>query len=195
MAKLTLAAMLAATATVYATKADAKALVDAGHAEINPNIANPDNAKEFAVRLTDAGKTAAIDAANAGGDNAGNRADDDSGDEFEIETVPADFIGEKRRRGAGESRYPFDKLGAPVAGEALSAFFVPATAKMPEPWNSLSSAMSAAARRHAKVTGTKPAKDRNGVDTTRNTYEHTRKFAAKEGERKGVKGAWVARTL
>lgn len=104
---------------------------------------------------------------------------------------------------AGTEKYPFSTLKAPVNG-ATDAFFVPATEKMPDPATSLVSAVSAANRRYAEVTG-KRTVEVKGKPQERNEYKYSRKFEVFEGARlngayapKGTPnaeaGAWIART-
>lgn len=187
--KLALAAIVAATkgttGYLYATEADAKPFIDAGHAEMNKDVINPDNASEFAVRATGEG----INAVDNPNGVQPNQIEEESAFAFaEIDTP------ERRARGPGTGeRYPFSQLPAPVNGKSR-AFFVPATEKMPEPAKSLQSAVSAASRRYATKVGESDYTKPDGTPGKRARYEFERKFAVTPGEHNGAKGAWVART-
>jgi hypothetical protein len=187
MAKLTLAALVAATAAApgftYATANEAKKLVEAGFAETNtdPAQANPANAKEFPVRATQAG----IDQHNA--DVAKASAPKPA---FTFSTAP---LPTSKRKGGGRAvTYPFADFPAPENGIA-SRIFVPATEKMPDPVKSLASTVSQASRDFATVTGTRPGKSRTGATINKNIYAFTRKFSVEAGEENGVKGAYIYR--
>ncbi len=96
--------------------------------------------------------------------------------------------------GAAQEKYPFASLKAPRSATDLDAFFVPASAEMPDPVKSLTSAVSAANRRYATITGTKT----NKKGKTVNVYKRDVEFAVFAGTQdntpNGVKGAWIART-
>lgn len=196
MAKIALAALVAASANapgfLFATKKDVDALVKAGHAEVNEQMVDPSNAKQFAVRATQAG----IDFAAANPATETQTPPRDEAPAFEIESIAREAVSTKKRANAGTSRYPFDKMPDPVEGQPFPAFFVPATDKMPDPAKSLQSAISAANRKFATKTGEKPY-EKDGETKMRGIYSYTREFKATAGERTkdGVttKGAWIAR--
>ena len=181
MAKIDMAAIVAATnagSFVYVAEKDAAKEVKAGLVEINTD-------------MKDANGNVAARATAAGIASVNGSASEPGAAKFAIVTGPAL---EKPKRGAGRGNlYPFDQLPAPDANGNTAKFFVPATEKSPEPWKSLSSTVSAASRSFAKITGTKPGKNKNGEEIQRNIYEFDRKFALIEGEQNGVKGAWVER--
>lgn len=192
MAKVTLAALVAATASagyLYATEKDAKDIVAAGYAEVG--AANPDNPKEFAIRATPAG----VEAHNAASQPAPATEMKSS---FEFMTGTADELAATKRKSGRASKYPFADFPAPTldANGNVTNFakiFVPATDKMPNPVKSLSSTVSAANRQFAKVVGTKPGKNRKGEEIQKNIYEFTRKFEIVPGEHNGQNGAFIRR--
>jgi hypothetical protein len=110
----------------------------------------------------------------------------------------------KRGGGGGGApiKYPFDKL------EVGNSFFVPATAKLPNPLKTLGSTISSANLRYANVTGEKVVTrakrgeknklvlDANGdkiMETkTVPVYEFTRKFSIRGVEAGKSYGSWVA---
>lgn len=95
--------------------------------------------------------------------------------------------------GAAQEKYPFASLKAPRSASDVDAFFVAATEKMPDPVKSLTSAVSAANRRYATVTGEKT----NAQGKKSKIYEYNVKFDVFPGTAdntpNGQKGAWVAR--
>lgn len=192
MAKLKLAALVAATAIepgfIYASIKDAADLVASGDAE-QSTAPNPVKATEFATRASEAGKAkqAAIDAAAQAPAPA-----------FSFITSPAIERG-GRRGGGRKHKYPFADFPAPVTGAdgkmITAKIFVPVSAAMPDPVKSLSSTVSQASRDYANVTGTKPAKGKNGLPTTRNIYTFERKFAVSPATENGVKGAYIERII
>jgi hypothetical protein len=162
-------------------------------AEMNEGVVNPGNATEFAVRATAEGinrMNTTTDSNAAPVPTQGSTATGKPS--FAIETIDAPTS--KPRGGGGVNIYPFDDLPAPAADGKVAAFFVPATDSKPKPWESLQSAVSAATRRYATKTGEKAFTKADGSEGTRATYDYTRKFKLSEGERQGVKGAWVSRT-
>ncbi len=198
---LTLAMIVGATQSemgfMYAGKDAAAPFIAEGVAEINEGVVNPENANEFAVRATAEGinrMNTTTDSNVAPVPNQGSTATGKPS--FAIETI--DAPASKPRGGGGVNIYPFDDLAAPTKDEAgkvkQAAFFVPATDAKPKPWESLQSAVSAATRRYATQTGSKTFTKADGSEGTRATYDYTRKFKLTEGERQGVKGAWVSRT-
>lgn len=113
--------------------------------------------------------------------------------DFEIETVPQEIVN-KRRTGAGRpDKYPFAQLPAPVEGQPLPGFFVPATDAMPEPHKTLQATAWTASKRYARDVGTEEYQTKDGETKTRTKREYDRKFRVREGEKNGVKGAWVFR--
>lgn len=198
---LTLAAIVAATQSdtgfLFASQEAAAPFINDGLAEQNTGMANPDNANEFALRATAEGINRMNTTTDSNVANVPSQGSTATGKpSFEIETI--DAPASKPRGGGGVNIYPFDALSAPVTGEdgkvKQAAFFVPATAEKPKPWESLQSAVSAATRRYATKTGEKTFAKADGSQGTRATYDYTRKFKLSEGERQGVKGAWVSRT-
>lgn len=198
---LTLAMIVAATQSeqgfMFASKEAAAPFLNnvPPLAEMNEGVVNPDNATEFAVRATAEG----INSMTTTDTNApapAPAAATPAKPVFAIEMI--DAPASKPRGGGGVNIYPFDDLAAPVTGPdgkpKQAAFFVPATASKPKPWESLQSAVSAATRRYATQTGEKTFKKADGSEGKRATYDYTRKFKLSEGERQGVKGAWVSRT-
>jgi len=181
MAKIELAALVTATLAgnfLYASVKDAKKLLDSGMAEMNEQMANPENDKEFAIRATPKG----IESMNT------------STATTSLAFVTGPALDTPRRGGSGRSsKYPFETWPAPDENGNTAKIFVPATDKTPDPAASLSSTVSAANRRFAEVTGTKPGKNRNGEVIQKNIYNFTRKFRAVAGEHNGVKGAWLER--
>jgi len=177
MAKVTIAALAAATASaagfMYATEKDAKHLVEKGLAEVG--AVNPENAKEFAIRATDAGMAEAAKETATGASAAS------SGSKFEFRTYKAADREATKSRSGRSTKYPFDDFPEPSydnEGNLLEGpeIFIAATEKMPDPAKSLSSTVSAANRRYAVVTGTKPGKNKKGEDIQKNIYDFKRKF-------------------
>lgn len=197
---LTLAMIVAATQSamgfMYAGKDAAAPFIAEGLAEINEGVVNPDNANEFAVRATAEGINRMNTTTDSNTAPVPTQTSAPAKPSFAIETIDAPVS--KPRGGGGVNIYPFDDLSAPVTGPdgkpKQAAFFVPATASKPKPWESLQSAVSAATRRYATQTGEKTFKKADGSEGKRATYDYTRKFKLSEGERGGVKGAWVSRT-
>lgn len=187
MAKIDLAAVVAATLAgnfLYASEKDAKKLLADGFVEMNTAMANPANDKEFAIRATQQG----IAAMNTTNEPEATTTD------FAFVTGPA--LDKPKRTGSGRtSRFPFENWPAPDAAGNTAKIFVAATDKVPEPWKSLVSTISAANRRFAEVTGTKPGKNKNGEEIERNVYKFTRKFVLVKGEHNGKNGAWIERVL
>lgn len=169
----------------YGPENEAKAFVDAGFMEMNPNLRNADGL--VAVRATQAGV-----------DEVGGADDANKG--FEVTKFGDDVLEEaknrKRAGGTRTSKYPFDSLN-----EVGDGFFIPATEKMPEPAKSMSSAITNAQKRYAEETGkteTKPVYEKNEdgervqvgekeVPVMRNTREF--KIVPRDG------GAVIVRTL
>lgn len=196
---LTLAMIVAATQSeagfLFASKEAVAPFIAEGLAEQNEGMPNPANGDEFATRATAEG----INRMNTSTDTQApvpNQGSTATGKPtFAIETI--DAPANKPRGGGGVNIYPFDDLPAPTMVDGKpkqAAFFVPATDAKPKPWESLQSAVSAATRRYATKTGEKSFAKADGSTGTRATYDYTRKFKLSEGERQGVKGAWVSRT-
>ncbi|MGL5002858.1 MAG: hypothetical protein ACRDAM_07945 [Casimicrobium sp.] len=190
IAHIALATLVAATRSetgfMFATPASVEPLIAFGDAEMNMEVVNPANETEFAVRATAKGLNATMSTENPTPAPAPSTKP-----VFTIETIDRPTV--RRRGNSGASAYPFDALPAPDTNGKVSAFFIPATASKPEPWKSLQSAVSAATRKYATETGEKSFTKGDGTTGTRKTYDYTRKFAAVEGTREGVKGAWVSR--
>lgn len=193
-AALTLAAIVAATQSdtgyLFASATDAAPFITAGHAEQNTGVVNPEKADEFATRATAAGINA-HSATSAPEQPAAKPT-------FAIMEVDAEDVPAKRRGSMGAQLYPFDDLGEPYVGadgkQKYRSFFVPATDKMREPWKSMTSAVSAAARKYATQVGTKQVTKKDGTVTERGKYEYTRKFRLTEHALPdGTKGAIVSR--
>lgn len=148
---------------MFADPKDAKELVDAGLAEGNPEIKNPENEKQIAFRLTDKGQA---EAKNSG--NGGN-----SVPTFVIAAVPRPAVRRLGEDGGGSSKYPFEKL------EPGQAFFIPSPPDMKQPSKSFGSMVSAANKRF-----------RNNEDYRRFT---TRSMTGDAFGQPGVKGIAVFR--
>lgn len=192
---------------IFVNPNEALPLVNAGLIETNPNMVN--DAGEIAARATEAGaKTVADMSAITAAPAASTPAPAAS-------PAPATFVrasfvppAKERKPREGGEKYPFGELSAPNAATgAVDAFFVPASADMPDPVKSLASAVSAANRRYATVTGTETvkdkdgnvAKDKDGRDKVRNVYKYNRKFEVFAGTAdntpNGQPGAWIGRTM
>ena len=125
---------------------DVKALVDAGHIEVNHQI--KDASGKIAARATatllashEAGTTAAIDTAPAV--------------TFTLESsVPLPPAAKGGRR---DEQYPFSKM------DVGQSFFVPVTEKYPKPWETFGSTVSSATRRFATQHPTETKTNRKGV--------------------------------
>lgn len=186
MAKVELSEIVAATNTggfVYATEKEVAKLLKDGMVEQNPAMTD---GNKIATRATQKG----IDSMNTTATAAGTATA--TAPAFEIEVGPA--LDRPKRGNAGKpDKYPFDQMPAPDANGNTARIFVAATEKMPEPWKSLSSTVSAASRRYSRVVGTKPGKNNKGEEITKNIYEFDRKFAVVEGDRNGQKGAYIER--
>lgn len=128
-----LAAMAIAMAVppnyMFVDPKDAKELVDAGLAEGNGEIKNPENEKQIAFRLTEKGQA---EAKNTG---------DKSIPTFVIAAVPRPPVRRSGEDGEGGSKYPFDRL------EPGQAFFIPSPEGMKQPSKSFGSMVSAANKR------------------------------------------------
>ena len=177
-----LAAIVAATADpgygMFANDADLSAMVADGLVATNPGLTDEENGvARIAAMATDAGKKAHADA----GSTDANAAPKPEKVKIAVTTMKRPEA-VKRTRASGESKYPFDTLELPN-GDEVSSFFVPATADMPDPAKSLTSAVSQANRKYGTVTG----KNARGHDT----YQYTRVFRIAPSE--DPKGAYVWR--
>jgi len=165
--------------------------------EVNINQPDPNDSTKVACRITRAGESFLI--VNA---SPINEVSPVTGG-FEVITnavLPAS----KRGGGGGGApmKYPFDKL------EVGNSFFVPATAKLPNPLKTLGSTISSANIRYANVIGEKEVTrakrgeknrlvlDDNGAKImetkTVPQYEFTRKFSIRGVEAGKTYGGWVA---
>jgi hypothetical protein len=165
--------------------------------EINIHEPDPSDKSKVACRVTTAGAALLTANQNPVIEKVENKMSYEIIDDAELPPI-------KRGGGGGgaPTKYPFDQL------EVGKSFFVPATAKLPNPLKTLGSTISSANHRYAKVTGEKVVErskrgarnklvlDANGnkIMETKNvpTYEFTRKFTIR-GVKAGVKyGNWVA---
>lgn len=173
-----LAAIVAATADpgygMFEQNDELKTLVDDGLVAVNTGLTEGNS---IAAMATDAGKKAHADAGSTG-DAAAPKPEKVK---IAVTTMKRPEA-VKRTRASGESKYPFDTLELPN-GDEVSSFFVPATADMPDPAKSLTSAVSQANRKYGTVTG----KNARGHDT----YQYTRVFRIAPSE--DPKGAYVWR--
>jgi hypothetical protein len=165
--------------------------------EINIHEPDPSDKSKVACRVTTAGAALLTANQNPVIEKVENKMSYEIIDDAELPPI-------KRGGGGGgaPTKYPFDQL------EVGKSFFVPATAKLPNPLKTLGSTISSANHRYAKVTGEKVVErskrgarnklvlDANGnkIMETKNvpTYEFTRKFTIR-GVKAGVEyGKWVA---
>lgn len=139
---------------------DLRALAAAGLINVNDAMRSND---QIPAMATEQGKQAIMTEAT-------ETVQPQTAGKFALVTIPRPAP-QKRTRAARkpvESKYDFDSLAAPDENGNVSALFVPATEKMPDPVKSLSSTVSQANRRYAKVIGL----DKNG----HRVYEYTRIF-------------------
>jgi len=165
--------------------------------EINIHEPDPSDKTKVACRVTTAGASLLTANQNPVTEKVENKMSYEIIDDAELPPI-------KRGGGGGgaPTKYPFDQL------EVGKSFFVPATAKLPNPLKTLGSTISSANHRYATVTGEKVVErskrgarnklvlDANGskiMETkTVPTYEFTRKFTIR-GVKAGVEyGKWVA---
>jgi hypothetical protein len=129
--RASLTTLIAATDTapnyLFAKPADMKELVDAGYAEGNPDLKNPNAKTEIAFRVTDAGRAAAT------GTQAATKPT------YVIAKVAMPSIARQNSEG---SKYPFASL------EPEQAFFIPSEAKNAS--KSFGSLVSAENKKYAK---------------------------------------------
>lgn len=156
---LDLLKLIEATGGAYLTQDEGKEAVDAGNAIVNMDNAQGNTAF---VTLTEAGKALLADAAS------------ESKPVFEIDDyVPP--MPEKKRRGKGGSKYPFDAL------KVGQSFHVPVTANMPNPVSAIASSLTGARRKYEV-----PMLDANGKPVFETV---TVKTYAKDTNGKRIKGA------
>jgi len=139
---------------------DVKALVDAGHVEVNHEIKDPSG--KIAARAT-----ATLLASHAAGATVTDSA---PANVFVLESgIPLPPAAKGGRR---DEQYPFSKMGV---GQS---FFVPVTAKYPKPWETFGSTVSSATRRFATEHPTDKKKNRKGVEVA--VLVATRKFTLRQ---------------
>lgn len=178
---------------LFVLPADAAPLADAGLIEQNPLIADQSGA--LATRATQKGieemsKTHAAAVSEPQAAPATAPAAPLVRSNFVIASVP---LPDTKRSGRKSNTYPFDEL---AVGQA---FFVPASADMPNPHKSLASTVAGAMNRHAVPTGTQRV---NRKGKTVDDMKRTRIFELRKvedgaifGEQyKGTTGAGVWRT-
>lgn len=165
--------------------------------EINIHEPDPSDQTKVKCRVTTAGASFLTANQNPVIEKVENKMSYEIIDDAELPPI-------KRGGGGGgaPTKYPFDQL------DVGKSFFVPATAKLPNPLKTLGSTISSANHRYATVTGEKTVErskrgarnklvlDANGnkIMETKNvpTYEFTRKFTIR-GVKSGVEyGKWVA---
>lgn len=165
--------------------------------EINIHEPNPSDSSEVACRVTTAG--AALLTANQ------NSVIEEKHNMSNFEVITDAVLPPIKRGGGGggaPTKYPFDNL------QVGNSFFVPATAKLPNPLKTLGSTVSSANHRFATVVGEKEVErskrgERNKLVLDANghkimevktvpVYQFTRKFTIR-GVKAGVKyGNWTA---
>lgn len=197
--QLLAALVQSATGFLYLTGAEGKPLVDAGFAEANTSMTDPNDPNKVAVRATDAGKAhlASVNAPAASTAGAGAVS------AFAVISNAALPIA-KRGGGSGgaPAKYPFAEL------ELNQSFFVPVSPDMPDPVKTLGSTISGANHRYATQVGEKTVtrtkrgdgnralKDGNGNNVketvTVPTYEYSRKFSIRRVEAGVQYGEWKA---
>lgn len=185
----------------YLSAADGMALAQAGLIAPNPAQVDPNDANRVAVYLTEAG--AAFVAEHAGDADTGSAERELTADDYELDDdVPL----APRKRGAGKAeskprvaKYPFDRL------EVGISFHIPVTAKQPEPWKSVNSAVSLATKsydvpdldeagneQHETVAVKKRGPDGKMVETgetvSRVKMKHTRVFTIRRVDESDKRG-------
>ncbi len=169
--------------------------------EINIHDPDPSDKTRVACRVTTAG--AALLTAHQNPVIEGNNSMELNVSKFEVIT---DAVLPPIKRGGGgggaPTKYPFDNL------QVGNSFFVPATARLPNPLKTLGSTVSSANHRYANVVGEKEVErskrgERNKLVLDANgnkimevrivpVYQFTRKFTIR-GVKAGVKyGNWAA---
>lgn len=191
------AASVAESGYVFKSAFDVAYLIENGLVEQNEGIVN--EAGEFATRATEAGiaaLNATVQTAPAETKVEEPKTERKVNMSFKIEKgIP---VPKTTRGSARTSAYPFDSM------EVGDSFFIAASEKHPEPEKSLASTISGATKRYDVAD-----LDENGVQKTKSTrnpktgevkegvpaMKHTRVFVIRAGEKDGVKGARVFRTL
>lgn len=187
------AATLGAEQMLYVAEKVAAPLVSAGFAEQNPDIKN--DAGELATRATAEG-IAAYPVADAGSNTnmiaeGGNATP--SKPSFAIAEV--EMPASRRAGRSGSAAYPFEHL---AVGQS---FFVPATAKRPNPAKQLGSTVTSANKRFSEeIEGeTRTNRKGNTVPVTRQLRKfeirHVADGAPWGTDHAGVEGAGIWRTL
>lgn len=163
----------------FERNADLNELIEGGYAVINESLT--DDKGHIATMATDKGKQAHADAANTGGEKPTESKEKPV---YSVMTMarPAPA---KRERASTGSKYPFDDIAAPGADGQVNGFFVPVSDDMPEPWKSLSSAVSQYNRKHGNVVG----QNARGHDV----YAYTKRFKITKIDEGDNKGAFVWR--
>lgn len=145
-----MSALLAAAATaphylfVNPDDAAAKELADAGFLDLNREIANPKNKKEFAARLNEAG-VAAANTDQAGQSAPTNGNGNGNGNSFAIINFELPKIARKGGGGARKSKYPTDQL------QPGQAFFIPVGDDVKSPSKTYGSIASLANRKYGDL--------------------------------------------
>lgn len=170
---------------------DTNELVNAGFIEINMQMG--DGQGNFAARATDAGKAFLANPATSGmntqaaGASAPVTPNRPTFERATLTTLPK--LPDRKPSGVdGVEKYPFSEL-RPVTNGQYDGVFVAPTEKMPDPAKSLISAVSAANRRFATVTGNKTTAKGKVVQT----YDKTREFKVYPSEDANKPGAWIIR--
>src|SRR5208283_1021121 len=127
---------------------DVKALVDAGHIEVNHEI--QDASGKIGARAT----AKLLESYTTGAD--ATAGDFVPATTFVLESgIPLPPAAKGGRR---DEQYPFSKMGVD------QSFFVPVTEKYPKPWETFGSTVSSATRRFATQHPTETHKNRKGID-------------------------------
>lgn len=145
---------------------DVKALVDAGHIEVNPSI--KDASGKIAARATTtlltSHSTNEATASVPGAETIATTAT------YELEVgIPLSIA---KRGGKKDEQYPFSKM------EIGQSFFVAATAAYPKPWETFASTVSSATRRFSTASATETKPNRKGVQVP--VLTATRKFTLRQ---------------
>lgn len=175
---------------------DANELQSLGLIEVNTGMG--DGNGKFAARATDAGIARSNQPLNETEASAPMGAPGSSNPKPSFERRMLSKLPEKAPRAVSANglqpraeTYPFSQLVPKTADGQFDGVFVPKSEKMPDPVKSLVSAVSAANRRFAKVTGEKV----NAKGKTVKTYQKTRTFEVYPSEDMQNKpGAWIVRT-
>lgn len=199
-----IASATAANSFMYVSKEDGMPLLATNPPliEVNTSMLDPNDANKAAARITLAGTNLlkGLTQVNTQATPAG------PAETFEILSgiaLPPSKRGNKLGGGGAPTKYPFDKL------EVGQTFFVPVSAKHPDPVKSMGSTVSAAHARFAQKTGevetvvrskrgekNKVELDANGqkimIEKTREKMRFTRRFAIRAIEAGKVYGEWTA---